>query len=60
MPPSTPEPDRARRLPSLLTVGGGVGLLAATGLLVEKIALLQDPDYVPTRTINPILSCGWS
>lgn len=57
MPPSA-EPGRARRLAALLTVGGGVGLLAATLLLVEKIALLEDPDHVPTCSINPILSCG--
>lgn len=58
MPPSTPEPSRVRRLAWLLTIAGGLGLLAATVLLVEKIALLEDPDYVPTCSINPILSCG--
>ena len=42
----------------LLVVGGVVGLAAAFTLLVEKIALLEDPDYVPTCSINPILSCG--
>lgn len=58
MPPPTPEPHRARRLASLLTIGGGIGLLAAGVLLIEKIALLKDPSYVPTCSINPILSCG--
>ncbi|WP_431729145.1 vitamin K epoxide reductase family protein [Verrucosispora sp. TAA-831] len=42
----------------VLTVGGAVGLLAAATLTVEKINLLGDPDYVPTCSINPILSCG--
>lgn len=42
----------------VLTVGGAVGLLAATILTVEKINLLADPGYVPTCSINPILSCG--
>ena len=27
-------------------------------LLVEKIALLEDPSYVPSCSINPVLSCG--
>src|SRR3546814_5623693 len=27
-------------------------------LLIEKIALLEDPTYVPSCSINPILSCG--
>lgn len=42
----------------LLTFGGAGGLVASFTLLVEKIALLKDPDYVPTCSINPILSCG--
>ncbi|MDG4798804.1 vitamin K epoxide reductase family protein [Micromonospora sp. WMMD1082] len=42
----------------VLAVGGGIGLLAATTLTVEKINLLADADYVPTCSINPILSCG--
>ncbi|MGO0577684.1 vitamin K epoxide reductase family protein [Ornithinimicrobium panacihumi] len=37
---------------------GLVGLAAAFVLLVEKILLLQDPSYVPTCSINPVLSCG--
>ena len=41
-----------------LVVAGLVGLAAAFTLLVEKIALLADPDYVPSCSINPILSCG--
>lgn len=59
MPPSPAElAPRRRRLALLLTVGGGIGLLAAVVLLIEKIALLKDPDYVPSCSINPILSCG--
>lgn len=38
--------------------GGLIGLLAAAVLLIEKIALLEDPTYVPSCSINPILSCG--
>lgn len=42
----------------LLSIGGLVGLLASATLLIEKIELLKDPDYVPSCSINPILSCG--
>ena len=37
---------------------GLVGFVTAFILLVEKVALLEDPAYVPTCSINPILSCG--
>ena len=49
---------RERRFAVLLLVAGAVGFAAAATLLVEKIALLEDPSYVPTCSINPILSCG--
>ncbi len=42
----------------ILTVGGLLGALAAFVRTVEKIALLKDPAYVPSCSINPILSCG--
>ena len=42
----------------LLTLCGSIGLLAAAVLLVEKIALLRDSAYVPSCSINPVLSCG--
>ena len=46
------------RLAWLYVVGGAIGLLAAAVLLIEKVALLEDPTYVPSCSINPILSCG--
>lgn len=54
----TPTTGPPRRIVWLLVVGGGIGLAAAFTLLVEKISLLEDPDYVPSCSINPILSCG--
>jgi uncharacterized membrane protein len=41
-----------------LLTGGLLGLVAAFVLAVEKYALLADPAYVPTCSLNPILSCG--
>jgi uncharacterized membrane protein len=41
-----------------LAVSGLVGLAAAFTLLVEKVALLADPTYVPSCSLNPVLSCG--
>nr|WP_231988726.1 vitamin K epoxide reductase family protein [Mycobacterium sp. 1274761.0] len=39
-------------------VAGVLGLAAALALTVEKIEILIDPNYVPSCSINPVLSCG--
>ena len=54
----SPWNGRTQGLRWIYTIGGGVGLVSAFVLLVEKIALLKDASYVPTCSINPILSCG--
>lgn len=53
------EPGSApRALAWLLLIGGLVGLGAAFVLTVEKFKLLADASYVPSCSINPVLSCG--
>ena len=47
-----------RRLAWGLAAGGLVGFIASAVLLVERIKLAQDSAYVPTCSINPVLSCG--
>jgi uncharacterized membrane protein len=42
----------------VLTAGGLLGGVAAFVLVVEKFAVLRDPGYTPSCSINPILSCG--
>jgi uncharacterized membrane protein len=39
-------------------IAGAVGLAAALTLTIEKIQILINPDYVPSCSINPVLSCG--
>lgn len=39
-------------------IAGAIGLLASATLLVEKVEMLKNPGYVPTCSINPVLSCG--
>ncbi len=39
-------------------IAGLIGLVASMTLTVEKIDILEDPSYVPSCNINPILSCG--
>lgn len=47
-----------RTLPWLLIVCGTIGLIAAFIIMIEKIHLLQDPHYVPSCNLNPVISCG--
>jgi uncharacterized membrane protein len=39
-------------------IAGVAGLTAALTLTVEKISMLRNPSYVPSCSINPVLSCG--
>jgi len=48
----------SRGLAWLYVIAGGIGLLASGALTLEKIARLRDPDYIPTCSFNPVLSCG--
>lgn len=59
-----PPDERARAFPrdaalgGWMVVGGLLGLAAAFTLMIEKLALLADPSYTPTCSINPVLNCG--
>lgn len=39
-------------------LAGLLGELAAFVLTVEKVRQIQNPSYVPSCSINPVLSCG--
>jgi uncharacterized membrane protein len=56
--PDTQIPVFPRLLPWILAVCGGIGLVAAFALTVEKFELATDPNYTPTCSINPIVNCG--
>lgn len=63
--PAAPQPEsgrppvRVKRASAIwILIAGAVGLTAATTLTIEKIELLINPDYVPSCSINPVLSCG--
>jgi uncharacterized membrane protein len=51
-------PVQYRSTPWVLLVFAVVGLFASFQLTVDKVALLADPDFVPSCNINPVLSCG--
>ena len=41
-----------------ILIAGVIGLAASATLLIEKIEMLKNPGYVPSCSINPVLSCG--
>ncbi|MEU2183220.1 vitamin K epoxide reductase family protein [Streptomyces thermolilacinus] len=42
----------------MLVVTGAAGLLAAWVITLDKFKILEDPNYVPGCSINPIIACG--
>lgn len=51
-------PVRFKSTPWILLFGGVLGLLAAFQLTLDKFNILADPNFVPSCSINPVLSCG--
>ncbi|MFD9338796.1 vitamin K epoxide reductase family protein [Streptomyces sp. NPDC060028] len=52
-PPATP-----RGLAWLLILTGAAGLLASWVITLDKFLLLEDPDFKPACSLNPVVSCG--
>jgi len=48
----------SRRAAVWVLLAGIIGEVAAFVLTVEKVRQLQNPSYVPSCSINPVLSCG--
>lgn len=55
--PDTAEVGRERSLGWLLLIGGLIGAAGAMALTIEKFRLLSDPFYVPSCTLDAVLSC---
>lgn len=53
-----PAPTPKRALGWLYLLGGLVGLVSSAALIIEKIEKLTHPSYVPSCSLNPIVSCG--
>ncbi|WP_206486708.1 vitamin K epoxide reductase family protein [Rhodococcus sp. KRD162] len=49
---------KARAGAVVFTAFSALGLLAALTLTIERIKLLEDASYVPSCSLNPVLSCG--
>ncbi|MEU8519594.1 vitamin K epoxide reductase family protein [Streptomyces sp. NBC_01216] len=47
-----------RGLAWLLMVTGAAGVLAGWVITIDKFKLLEDPDFTPGCSLNPVVSCG--
>ncbi|MFE3764855.1 vitamin K epoxide reductase family protein [Streptomyces sp. NPDC059104] len=57
LPEGEPAPP-SRALAWLLAVTGAAGLLASWVITLDKFLLLEDPDFKPACSLNPVVSCG--
>lgn len=56
--PAVPPMARNRPLGWLMVITGAVGWLASGALVLEKLAILKDPNHVTACDVNPWISCG--
>ncbi|MFI1437840.1 vitamin K epoxide reductase family protein [Streptomyces fructofermentans] len=42
----------------LLVITGAAGVLASWVITLDKFKLLEDPDFTPGCSLNPVVSCG--
>ncbi|MCJ1679077.1 vitamin K epoxide reductase family protein [Streptomyces sp. APSN-46.1] len=60
-PPRRPEDEpeaTPRGLAWLLLLTGAAGVLASWVITLDKFLLLEDPDFKPACSLNPVVSCG--
>ncbi|MGW2085368.1 vitamin K epoxide reductase family protein [Streptomyces sp. NPDC001880] len=48
----------SRALALLLVITGAAGLFAAWIITIDKFKLLEDPNFTPGCSINPVVACG--
>ena len=51
-------PAAPRALAWLYVAGGLIGLVSSFMLVLDKLEKLQNPGFVPSCSINPVISCG--
>ncbi|MFG2552941.1 vitamin K epoxide reductase family protein [Streptomyces sp. NPDC048581] len=57
-PDAPPTTGGGRAFALLLVLTGAAGLLASWVITLDKFKLLEDPDFIPGCSLNPVLSCG--
>jgi len=52
------KPSFAKALPWILLIAGVVGIICSIVLTHDQIKIWQDPNYIPSCSLNPVVSCG--
>lgn len=47
-----------KALPYILIIGGIIGYVCAFIIMFDKVRIADNPNYVPSCDLNPIISCG--
>jgi len=47
-----------RALPWILIIGGVLGIICSFIITQDKFKLLENPHFVPSCNLNPVVSCG--
>lgn len=47
-----------KALPWILLIGGIIGYICAFIIMWDKVKLADNPNYIPSCSLNPIISCG--
>lgn len=51
-------PTFAKVLPYIFIIAGVIGLAMAFIIMYEKLQLANNPGYIPSCNLNPVISCG--
>lgn len=47
-----------KALPWILLIGGIIGYACAFIIMWDKVKLADNPNYIPSCSLNPVISCG--
>lgn len=51
-------PNFTKALPWLMVIGGIVGIFSSAMLVYDQVKIWQNPGYLPSCNLNPIINCG--
>lgn len=52
------KPTLAQTIPWLLILGGSIGLVCSFILSLDKFKLAENPHFIPSCNLNPVIACG--